>query len=97
MESRHGLSVKSVRCFHYIIQCPHCVTWFLIWLCVIFMGYTFVSFGFVLLLFAYTLRRFGLALLSFRNVLLSFGYEHFLFEYRLFSVVHGFFKYALFI
>ena len=33
-----ALWVKPMRSFHHIMQCPYCIMWFLIWICVLFMG-----------------------------------------------------------
>ena len=85
-----ALSVRSMRPFHYIMQCPHCILCFLVWLCVLFMGLYIYIFGFVLLLFRYIFRWFGFALFLFHNVLISFVAE-------LFSFGNGFFEWILFI
>ena len=89
-----ALCVKSMRPFHYIMQCPHCVMRFLVWLCVLFMGLYFYIIWFWALTIRLDLKKIRFCTLF---ILLSFGYELFLFGYGLFSFSYGFFKYALFI
>ena len=89
-----ALCAKSMRPFHYIMQCPHCVMRFLVWLCVLFMGLYFYIIWFCALTIRLYLKKIRFCTLV---ILLSFGYELFLFGYGLFSFSYGFFKYALFI